>query len=504
MKNEIKYTTIFSSTLKPLVSEEKDQYLAMASLLEVGNFIPDIDVNSNYDLLPVAFNACVANRVNKNGDVICGGTAVEIYNSFINKPINLEHNRERVVGTILTAGFSEFGTDKPLSEDEVKDLKSPFNITLGGVIWRVVNNDLTDLIEEASDPTSEKYQMVSASWELGFSEFQIVALCEGEKNIENAEIFADHEKVEELKDTLTSFGGDGLLEDGRMIYRQVTGSVLPLGIGLTESPAADVVGVAVEKEEKERKENNISQNSEKNVNQIDNVDTYQEKTKEQSTMKIESLKDITEESVKTLTASAVSDFISEEVKEASEKFVQERDAAQTSLRETEEKHETLSTENELNKEQIEKLNSELTTLKSEIEQQKKEVLFNERMASFDEEYELSEKDREVIASDIKDLDEEAFTAYNTKMTILLEEKKKSVIAEKAETAAKEDVQAETEVKEEVKASEVEDAVEEAVEQAEVEEDTVANTTDASEASVYEKYKSAFDIDGFDINYNRKN
>ena len=62
---ENKYTTIFSSTIRPLVSEEKDQYLAMASLLDVGEFIPDVDTESNYDLLPVAFNACVANRVNK-------------------------------------------------------------------------------------------------------------------------------------------------------------------------------------------------------------------------------------------------------------------------------------------------------------------------------------------------------------------------------------------------------------------------------------------------------
>ena len=65
-----KYTTIFSSTIKPLVPEEKDKYLAMASMLDIGDFIPDIDIEANVDLLPVAFNAFVANRVNKNGDVI--------------------------------------------------------------------------------------------------------------------------------------------------------------------------------------------------------------------------------------------------------------------------------------------------------------------------------------------------------------------------------------------------------------------------------------------------
>ena len=96
-----KYTTTFSSILKPLVSEEKDKYLALASLVEIGNFIPNVDTEKNIDLLPVAFNAAVVNRVNKNGDVIDSKTAIAMYENFINKPINLEHNRERIFGVII-------------------------------------------------------------------------------------------------------------------------------------------------------------------------------------------------------------------------------------------------------------------------------------------------------------------------------------------------------------------------------------------------------------------
>jgi len=169
-----KYTTIFSSEIKPLVPEDKDKYLAMASLVEVGDFIPEVDTSKNVDLLPVAFNACVINRVNKNGDVVDTDTAMAMYKDFINKPMNIEHNRDKVVGVILTAGFSEFGTDNKLTEDQVKDLKGPFNITLGGVVWKVVNNKLSQIIENASDPTSDDYLKISASWELGFSEYNII------------------------------------------------------------------------------------------------------------------------------------------------------------------------------------------------------------------------------------------------------------------------------------------------------------------------------------------
>ena len=154
---KFKYTTIFSSEIKPLVSEDKDKYLAMASLMEVADFIPDVDTNKDVDLLPVAFNACVANRVNRNGDVIDNATAVKIYKNFINKPINIEHNRDKIVGTILTAGFSEFGTDKALTEAQAAEMKEPFNITLGGVIWKVASSELADLIEDSADPTSENY-----------------------------------------------------------------------------------------------------------------------------------------------------------------------------------------------------------------------------------------------------------------------------------------------------------------------------------------------------------
>ena len=80
-------------------------------MVELEKFLPDVDLNKNYDLLPIAFNAFVVNRVNKNGDVIDGETAIAMYKDFINKPINIEHNRKNVIGTILTAGFSEFGTE---------------------------------------------------------------------------------------------------------------------------------------------------------------------------------------------------------------------------------------------------------------------------------------------------------------------------------------------------------------------------------------------------------
>ena len=512
----MKYTTIFSSLVKPLVSEDKDKYLAMASLIDVGEFIPDIDTGKNIDLLPIAFNACVVNRANKNGDVINTETALDIYDSFINKPINIEHNRSKVVGTILAAGFSEFGTDKPITEEEVKEIDGPFNITLGGIVWKVVNNKLADIIEEASDPTSEKYLKVSASWELGFADYNIIVTEGNEKNIENSEIITDDKKIEKLKEFLKGFGGDGKLENGKNIYRHVIGDVVALGIGLTESPAADVEGVAVKvtekmkvkKEEKSDSEEildkslktqqNISQNNENNV--IENKD---------NNMKITSLKDITNESLQELSASAVADFIEEQIKEVSEKFATDKKEADEVIYNSKENLEKLS-------EELESVKAEMEKLQQEKAEREALELFNQRMAEIEEEYELDDDVRATIASEVKDLDNDAWATYRKRTANLLKNRKKSYMSEKAkaheealekakEEGRKEAAAAIPTPKEahEDKSTEVlednsEEVVEEALEKAEKEKEKVPVTSEASDPTVYDKYKDAFSLDNFEI------
>ena len=95
MENKFKFSTIFSSIkLRPVVSEEKDKYLSLASANELKKFLPDIDLKANIDLLPIAFDACVVNRVNKNSDVINELTASEIAKNFINKPIDTTQNNK--------------------------------------------------------------------------------------------------------------------------------------------------------------------------------------------------------------------------------------------------------------------------------------------------------------------------------------------------------------------------------------------------------------------------
>lgn len=471
------YTTTFSSVLKPLVSEEKDKYLALASLMEVGNFIPNVDTEKNVDLLPVAFNAAVVNRVNKNGDVIDTETAIASYKDFINKPINIEHNREKIVGVILTAGFSEFGSDASLTEEQVKDLKGPFNITLGGVIWKIANPHLADKIEDSSDATSDKYQSVSASWELGFNDYNVVMIDGESKNIEDGSLISDASQIDSIKNSLRAFGGSGKLDKTKSIYRKVIGNVVPLGVGLTETPAADVKGVATLKAEAKEAlaEENISKIEKLDVNTIIN----------NNVMKIQSIKDITDENLKQATASQISDLIEQELKSASEKFAAEKVSVEQALEAAKEQYSTLLAGQEALEKEISALKASLEA--SEVEKQKilANEQFNERMSAFDAEYDLDDESRQVIASDIAGLDDDSFAAYKNKMAVFMKNKKKGM--EKGDKKE--------EAKSSATASEVLDEVSEKGEKKTA---TIAATSTASEATLFEKYKQAFNYDGFVI------
>ena len=210
------YKSLFSSQVRVVVGEEKDRYLSQASLVEVRGFLPDVK-DYNTDLLPVAFSSFVANRINKNGDAVDTKRALALHEKFINKQINIEHNRKSIVGFITNVGFSEFGTDKPISVKKIKEMAeandlTPFNVVLGGLVWKVASSELVDLLQESNDPSSGSFLKVSASWEVGFSDFEIVILEAGEKNLENAEFIKDEDKIFEISHNLRGFGGDGTYE----------------------------------------------------------------------------------------------------------------------------------------------------------------------------------------------------------------------------------------------------------------------------------------------------
>ena len=216
-------------------------------------------------------------------------------------------------------------------------------------------------------------------------------------------------------------------------------------------------------------------------------------------MKINSVNDINNDLLKTVEASVVADFIEEELKQASEKFAEEKNKLVADLEEAKEQRENLSKDHEDLKTKLEEVGKTLADLEEEKSQREAENKFNERMSLLDEEYELNDEDREVIASDIKEMNNEGFESYQKKISVLLKEKSKAAIKAKAEA---EEAKAEENKKlEETKASEEEvkeNVLETAVDEAEKTNDEIPNSIQAEDESFMDKYRKAFTLDQFEI------
>src|SRR3990167_8193726 len=180
-KKEFKYKTTFASILRSLPDNEKDAFLATASLENLKPFLPqDVDLDVNIDLVPFTMNSFVVNHGNRNGDMVDTKTAIGFYKNFMYKRVDAEHNFKNAIGVHTTVGFSKFdanyaigGGSIPLTLEQIKDEKNPFNVVVGGFLWRLGNEEIIDLVEQSNDPENENYLTISGSFELGFNEYDI-------------------------------------------------------------------------------------------------------------------------------------------------------------------------------------------------------------------------------------------------------------------------------------------------------------------------------------------
>ena len=509
MSQKFKYTTNFSNVI--LASgdiDSPDLNISKASLDSLKTIIPsDVDLEKNMDLLAVAFNGAVVNSFNKNGDGIDAKSAVRILDQFKHKPTNIEHQKQKVVGHIVSAGFSSFMDNELLSPEEVEDMDEPFNIALASLIYRTVNPQFANLVEQSVDPESEFYHQVSASWEIGFNDF---VLAVGSNDLKNAEIINDENMIDELKGNLKALGGEGKMKDGSPIHRLIVGEIFPLGIGFTSNPAANVKGLTVSSKTEqapttEKKEKNISQNINSDVNNkksiiMDNneilnnlVSALEEKVSE---------KKFSEEAVAT-----VSKIINDAILERNESFVQEKEQLETEKAE-------LAKAAEQNAEEVKQLREELTAATdrvTELEQQHKQqeavARFDARMSVIEDAYELDEESRKVVAHELKDLDEseEAFASFQEKLQVVLKHQNKEFIAKQEEEFNAKLAEAVEKRLAELKSSDSseEEVVEEAMDKVEAEEEVVANNNAESseqELSLKQKFEKAFSEDNLTINY----
>jgi len=288
-----KYSTILDNVAVACygISDERFK-ISKASLDELKKLSPKIDFEDNPDLLGVSFNLAVPNMINNNGDGISGATASKIAKRFMNKYLNIEHNKERVIGHITNYSFNRIGDNKFLTEEEVGKTLDPVYLSVAGVIYKTVDKKFTSLMLRNSDPKDSFYNSISASWEIGFSNYYLAV---GSQSLKEADIITDPKQIQEFSQFLKAKGGAGKLKDGTPVYRLIVGEIYPLGGGFTTNPAAQVNGVvafedapsfSVQEDEKKNEE------VEANENCIEEVSAFLTNKKSNSILQIKNVKTI--------------------------------------------------------------------------------------------------------------------------------------------------------------------------------------------------------------------
>lgn len=516
-RKEFEFSTTFKSVANVVTPKEEDQYKAKASLDSLGKLldIPQEKIDASPDLLYISADLWVGGMANKNDHAITKEDTVELAKQVGHKYLNLEHEEEKIVGALLDYGFREYADDRKfIDKESAADYDKPIVASTAGFVWRSVHPNLADLLVKASDKDDEEYGKASLSWEILFKEFDIL---EGSQFIDEGTVITDPKEIAKRKPHLKQFKGTGTY-NGKRIYTLVKGPKLLLGAGIVQSPAADVEGIltaetkvvkkaeASQEEEipKKVKKNSkkISQTNKKHVNKIKAMKIKNLEDYEQVLASVSNGDEVDNKTIADLQANfkplmekATASAISDAITKASEKFSAEKAELENSIA-------TAATE----KAELEAKVSSLEEAKASTDEKLKEVTdrldqeaqartFDERMGALAEEYDFEgEADlKKVVATKIKDLDEEAYAAWVADFKVLAGDKTKDAKAKKAkelEDAKEEAVKAKAstdETPEEIEAREKEEATKAIAAAKETAKETVPNSKSTETSSFEDQF-----------------
>lgn len=528
MDQQFPYSATFDCPIQ-LCSIGEESFISKASLDNLKSLIPqEINFEENIDLLGLAYNAAVVNMFNKNHDGINSATAASIINKFLHKPTNIEHDKSKIVGHIVNAGFSEFGKDNQLvSIEDILSSQERFNLSLGSVFYKYANKEFTKLMMRSIDPEDTFHNKISTSWEVGFSSFQIAV---GSENLKDAEIISNPLQIKELKPRLKAYGGSGKLKDGTRIFRLLGGDLYPLGIGFTSTPAAQVEGIVGDdsktpnidiKDKRDKKtyfdfkKIDFKKKNEAAISQIVDANVKQKKETimdvEQILSEVKTLlveKKFSEEAV-----ASMSSVFADAIKQKDAEYRDSLSKAQDEKDRLEKEYGEMKASLEDLQNKYSEANEKIIEFENFKKQEEAVARFNARMEVIDQEFELDDEDRKVLVDDLKSLgdSEEAFASYKTKLSVMWRGKNKEAKAS-IEKSIQERIDAEV-AKKIASVSQAsttsttatptdKEVVEKALDKAEASESQIPNAGDSVSTppvSLREKFASAFSRENISIN-----
>jgi chromosome segregation ATPase len=207
----------------------------------------------------------------------------------------------------------------------------------------------------------------------------------------------------------------------------------------------------------------------------------------------------------------VASHVIDKIREKDEEWKAERESIETEKIQAQRDAEEAKSSIEDLQNKLEEASEKITSLESSIDSAQAEELFNSRMESVDDLYDLTDQDRGVLAKEIRGLDtsEAVFEEYHSKLASLLQHKSKAFKVEQEkqfETQVQEAVEKrlaqQAAASDNVSTTEPDETVEDVVENVEVPHSSMANNNEASsvEESLEDKFKRAFSAQNISITY----
>lgn len=436
---------------------------ASMELEDLKSLLPDSEeIKNNPDLLYTCFNAAVINLINLNGDGITTEGAKILVESTKFKPMNIEHSREDIIGVITNYGFSSFGENKTLTEQELTD--DPFNLSLAAIVWKISNKAFYKFILDSQDEDSEVFKTVSTSWEVGFNSYKLAV---GSKDLRKAKIIDDEQTVELYSKYLSSMGGKGFLPTGEEVYRIIGDDCRFLGCAFTTNPAAAVQGVlSVDYRDFEENEEELEEEKEEELEE-EKEETEESMHYEKEELEEEETEGSIEPEVTELTeteasifienqdkislnkknrvivhmkytnldelidhlheaaASDVRDFVVSQVEKSNDQFV----ALKNEKAEKEQALENALANIKNFEDESQQLRDEVSELRASLKAQEDQAKFSERIESLKEQFDIDSAASKSIAKRIFGLSDEDFSEWLEDMKPLLKSKSTATVLE---------------------------------------------------------------------------
>jgi hypothetical protein len=482
---EYKFSAKFEAIAKIAKTDEIERKEAFASLKNLGGVFAGSDlaqtIDKNPDLLFISSNLIGLDEINFNGDAVTTEDILTVDELFRGKFFDIEHVRaDGAVGVISNVGYSIAESNEMIPKSQVSSETRKVQMVVGGYLWRLINRELCDLVENSSDNEDE---YISTSFELLFNDYWIAV--SPTRNLKDGRIIKPSDAEWSKYDSLLLANGGSGKENGNFVGRILKDEILPVGAGIVRKPASGIKGILTVTEsptvaddcepketedDEEKMEDEDTEDTEeiedeevdavisakiretiKNTINIENLSVNQNITSKniQNNMDIKTFQELEAKwsEIAKLEATAsipsIRKVFEAEILVQSEKFAADLKAKEDFIKNVEaSKLETEVKVKELDS-TVSALQKQLDEVRSAQASAEKESAFNARMGTLDETFELDDEDRSILTEEVREIaDDESFAKWFDKKKKLMKEKTKAFMKEKKENCASVVVQTE--------------------------------------------------------------